>query len=81
MTYIQKYLQTCMHAFIPTSYKHIHTHIHARTHAPSPPTHTHYTFDHQYGFRPKHSTGYAALELIDRIRTPLDKDEYQLIYI
>ena len=32
-------------------------------------------FDHQYGFRPKHSTEYAALELIDRIITQMDQDE------
>ena len=39
-------------------------------------------FDHQYGFRPKHSTEYAALELIDRIITQLDKDEIPInIYL
>ena len=32
-------------------------------------------FDNQYGFRPKHSTEYAALELIDRIITQMDKKE------
>ena len=32
-------------------------------------------FDHQYGFRPKHSTEYAALELVDRIITQMDKKE------
>ena len=30
-------------------------------------------FDKQYGFRPKHSTEYAALELVDRIITQMDK--------
>ena len=30
-------------------------------------------FDNQYGFRPKHSTEYAALELVDRIITQMDK--------
>ena len=29
----------------------------------------------QYGFRPKHSTEYAALELIDRIINEMDKNE------
>ena len=29
----------------------------------------------QYGFRPKHSTEYAALELVDRIITDMDKKE------
>ena len=39
-------------------------------------------FDHQYGFRPKHSTEYAALELLDRIITQLDKDEIPInIYL
>ena len=39
-------------------------------------------FDHQYGFRPKHSTEYAALELTDRIITQLDKDEIPInIYL
>ena len=39
-------------------------------------------FDHQYGFSPKHSTEYAALELIDRIITQLDKDEIPInIYL
>ena len=39
-------------------------------------------FDHQYGFRPKYSTEYEALELIDRIITQLDKDEIPInIYI
>ena len=39
-------------------------------------------FDHQYGFRQKHSTEYAALELIDRIITQLDKDEIPInIYL
>ena len=32
-------------------------------------------FVHQNGFRPKYSTEYAALELIERIITQLDKDE------
>ena len=32
-------------------------------------------FDNQYGFRPKHSTEYAALELVDRIITNMDKKE------
>ena len=37
-------------------------------------------FDHQYGFRPKHST--AALALTDRIITQLDKDEIPInIYL
>lgn len=39
-------------------------------------------FDHQYGFRPKHSTEYAALELIDRIITQMDQDEIPInIYL
>ena len=39
-------------------------------------------FDHQYGFRPKHSTEYVAFELIDRIITQLDKDEMSInIYL
>ena len=32
-------------------------------------------FDNQYGFRPKHRTEYAALELIDRIINHMDKYE------
>ena len=32
-------------------------------------------FDNQYGFRPKHSTEYAGLELVDRIITQMDKKE------
>ena len=32
-------------------------------------------FDNQYGFRPKHSTEYAALELVDIIITQMDKKE------
>ena len=32
-------------------------------------------FDNQYGFRPKYSTEYAALELVDRIITHMDKKE------
>ena len=32
-------------------------------------------FDNQYGFRPKHSTEYAALELVDRIITHMDNKE------
>ena len=31
-------------------------------------------FDNQYGFRPNHSTEYAALELIDRIVMQMDKN-------
>ena len=39
-------------------------------------------FDHQYGFRPKHSTEYAALELIDRIIIQMDQDEIPInIYL
>ena len=39
-------------------------------------------FDHQYGFRPKHSTEWAALELIVRLITQLDKDEMPInIYL
>ena len=39
-------------------------------------------FDHQYGFRPKHLTEYAALELIDRIIIQLDKHEIPInIYL
>ena len=30
-------------------------------------------FDNQYGFRPKHSTEFAALELVDRIINHMDK--------
>ncbi len=30
-------------------------------------------FDNQYGFRSKHSTEYAALELVDRIITQINK--------
>ena len=32
----------------------------------------------QYGFRPKHSTEYAALELIDRIINKMDRNEIQI---
>ena len=32
-------------------------------------------FDNQYGFRPKHSTEYAALELVDRIINDMNKKE------
>ena len=32
-------------------------------------------FPNQYGFRPKHSTEYAALELIDKIINEMDKNE------
>ena len=32
-------------------------------------------FNNQYGFRSMHSTEYAALELIDRIVTQMEKDE------
>ena len=32
-------------------------------------------FDNQYGFRPKHCTEYAALELVDRIINHMDKNE------
>ena len=32
-------------------------------------------FDNQYGFRPRHSTEYAALELVDRIITQMDIKE------
>ena len=35
-------------------------------------------FDNQYGFRPKHSTEHAALELIDRIINKLDTNEIPL---
>ena len=39
-------------------------------------------FDHQHGFRQKHSAEYAALELIDRIIIQLDKDEIPInIYL
>ena len=39
-------------------------------------------FNNQYGFRSMHSTEYAALELIDRIITQMDKDELPInIYI
>ena len=34
-------------------------------------------FDNQYGFRPKHSTEYAALELVDRIITQMDVKKFQ----
>ena len=34
-----------------------------------------YFFDNQYGFRPKHSTEFAALELVDRILNHMDKYE------
>ena len=33
------------------------------------------SFPNQYGFRPKHSIEYAALELIDRIINEMDKNE------
>ena len=36
--------------------------------------------DNQYGFRPKHSTEYAALELVDRIITDMDKKKFQLTF-
>ena len=32
-------------------------------------------YPNQYGFRPKHSTEYAALELIDRIINKMDSNE------
>ena len=32
-------------------------------------------FDNQYGFRPKHCTEYAALELVDRIKNHMNKNE------
>ena len=32
-------------------------------------------YDNQYGFRPNHSTEYAALELVDRIVTQMDKND------
>ena len=35
-------------------------------------------FDKQYGFRPKHSTEHAALELIDRITNKMDTNEIPL---
>ena len=35
-------------------------------------------FDNQYGFRPKHSTEHAALELIDRILNKMDSYEIPL---
>ena len=39
-------------------------------------------FDHQCGFRPKYTTEYAALELIDIIITQRDKDEIPInIYL
>ena len=39
-------------------------------------------FNNQYGFRSMHSTEYAALKLIDRIITQMDKDELPInIYI
>ena len=34
-----------------------------------------YFFDNQYGFRPKHCTEYAALELVDIIINHMDKNE------
>ena len=39
-------------------------------------------FENQYGFRPGHSTEYAALELTDRIITDMDKNHIPLnIYL
>ena len=35
-------------------------------------------FDNQYGFRPKHSTEHAALELIDRITNKMDTNDIPL---
>ena len=35
-------------------------------------------FDNQYGFRPKHCTEHAALELIDRIINKMDINEIPL---
>ena len=35
-------------------------------------------FDNQYGFRPKHSTEHAALELTDRITNKMDTNEIPL---
>ena len=35
-------------------------------------------FDNQYGFRPKHSTEHAALELIDRSTNTMDTNEIPL---
>ena len=37
-----------------------------------------FLFDNQYGFRPKHSTEHAALELIDRITNKMDTNEIPL---
>ena len=39
-------------------------------------------YEHQYGFRSKHSTGLAALHLIDQISTEMDSDNIPLnIYL
>ena len=35
-------------------------------------------FDNQYGFRPKHSTECATLELVDRIVMQMDKNDVQI---
>ena len=32
-------------------------------------------YSHQYGFRPKHSTGHAITELVDHINDSFDKNE------
>ena len=34
-----------------------------------------FIFDNQYGFRPQHSTEYAALELLDSIMDKMDKND------
>ena len=35
-------------------------------------------YDHQYGFGTGHCTEYTALEIIDRVTTPLDNEDMPL---
>ena len=37
-------------------------------------------YNSQYGFRTGHSTEYAAIELVDKIITEMDKDKLQIFF-